>query len=92
MAETTYLQGITEALREEMQRDQHVFLLGEDIGVYGGAFKVTKGHVRISKESPELEKAIFLENRETPREHQIAGQGKGDVPFLGFVKHPVPPF
>jgi pyruvate/2-oxoglutarate/acetoin dehydrogenase E1 component len=42
MAETTYIQGITEALREEMQRDPHVFLLGEDIGVYGGAFKVTK--------------------------------------------------
>ncbi|MBN2355950.1 alpha-ketoacid dehydrogenase subunit beta [candidate division KSB1 bacterium] len=43
MAEITYLQAITEALREEMQRDEKVFLLGEDIGIYGGAFKVTKG-------------------------------------------------
>ena len=43
MAETTYLQAITDALREELQRDPRVFLLGEDIGVSGGAFKVTKG-------------------------------------------------
>ncbi|HOT97231.1 MAG TPA: alpha-ketoacid dehydrogenase subunit beta [bacterium] len=43
MAEITYLQAITDALREEMQRDPRVFLLGEDIGIYGGAFKVTKG-------------------------------------------------
>ncbi len=41
----TYLQAISEALREEMRRDKSVFLLGEDIGAYGGAFKVTKGFV-----------------------------------------------
>jgi len=40
---TTYLEAIREGLREEMQRDPNVFLLGEDIGVYGGAFKVTAG-------------------------------------------------
>lgn len=39
----TYLEAISEGLREEMQRDKSVFLLGEDIGSYGGAFKVTKG-------------------------------------------------
>ncbi len=39
----TYLDAISEALREEMRRDKSVFLLGEDIGAYGGAFKVTKG-------------------------------------------------
>lgn len=39
----TYLEAIGEALREEMRRDGRVFLLGEDIGAYGGAFKVTKG-------------------------------------------------
>ncbi len=43
MTETTYLQAIRQALREELLRDPRVFLLGEDIGVYGGAFKVTKG-------------------------------------------------
>jgi 2-oxoisovalerate dehydrogenase E1 component beta subunit len=41
--ERTYLQAISDALREEMRRDERVFLIGEDIGVYGGAFKVTQG-------------------------------------------------
>ncbi|MBX3459769.1 MAG: alpha-ketoacid dehydrogenase subunit beta [Planctomycetes bacterium] len=39
----TFVEAITEGLREEMQRDPDVFLLGQDIGVYGGAFGVTKG-------------------------------------------------
>jgi 2-oxoisovalerate dehydrogenase E1 component beta subunit len=43
MAELTYLQAISEALRQEMQRDRRVFVIGEDVGVYGGAFKVTQG-------------------------------------------------
>ncbi len=41
--EITYLEAIRQALWEEMDRDERVFMLGEDIGVYGGAFKVTKG-------------------------------------------------
>ena len=40
---TTYLEAIREGLWEEMERDANVFLLGEDIGAYGGAFKVTAG-------------------------------------------------
>ena len=43
MAETTYLEAIRQAMWEEMERDERVLILGEDIGVYGGAFKVTKG-------------------------------------------------
>ena len=43
MAETTYLEAIRQALAEEMERDENVFCLGEDIGAYGGAFKVTDG-------------------------------------------------
>ena len=43
MAETTYLEAIRQARFEEMERDENVFCLGEDIGVYGGAFKVTEG-------------------------------------------------
>ncbi len=39
----TFLEAIAEALWEEMERDPDVFLMGEDIGVYGGAFKVTRG-------------------------------------------------
>jgi 2-oxoisovalerate dehydrogenase E1 component beta subunit len=43
MSEITYLEAIREALFEEMERDPNVFCLGEDIGAYGGAFKVTEG-------------------------------------------------
>lgn len=44
MAEqVTYIEAISRALREEMRRDERVFILGEDVGIYGGAFKVTKG-------------------------------------------------
>jgi 2-oxoisovalerate dehydrogenase E1 component beta subunit len=41
--ETTYLTAIREALQEEMRADDTVFMLGEDIGAYGGAFKVSEG-------------------------------------------------
>ena len=43
MREITYAQAVREALAEEMRRDERVFLMGEDIGVYGGAFGVTLG-------------------------------------------------
>jgi 2-oxoisovalerate dehydrogenase E1 component beta subunit len=45
MAEMTYLQAISDGLREEMRRDENVFCLGEDIGAFGGAFKVTDGFI-----------------------------------------------
>jgi 2-oxoisovalerate dehydrogenase E1 component beta subunit len=41
----TYLEAIRQGIWEEMERDPNVFLIGEDIGVYGGAFKVTKGMI-----------------------------------------------
>jgi 2-oxoisovalerate dehydrogenase E1 component beta subunit len=43
MAEMTYLQAISDGLRGEMRRNDKVFLIGEDVGVYGGAFKVSLG-------------------------------------------------
>jgi pyruvate/2-oxoglutarate/acetoin dehydrogenase E1 component len=43
MPEITYLEAIREAHFEEMDRDPNVFAMGEDIGAYGGAFKVTEG-------------------------------------------------
>src|SRR5688572_26847752 len=43
MAETTYLEAIRQGLFEEMERDADVICMGEDIGAYGGAFKVTEG-------------------------------------------------
>jgi 2-oxoisovalerate dehydrogenase E1 component beta subunit len=39
----TYLEALRQGLREEMRRDERVFILGEDVGRYGGAFKVTEG-------------------------------------------------
>jgi 2-oxoisovalerate dehydrogenase E1 component beta subunit len=41
--ESSYLEAIRQGLREEMERDDRVVLLGQDIGAYGGAFKVTEG-------------------------------------------------
>jgi 2-oxoisovalerate dehydrogenase E1 component beta subunit len=43
MKKITYIEAITEAMAEEMERDPNVFLIGEDIGLYGGVFKATKG-------------------------------------------------
>ena len=43
MRELTYLDALNEALREEMERDENVFLIGEDIGPFGGVFGVEKG-------------------------------------------------
>ncbi|OUN00711.1 MAG: pyruvate dehydrogenase [Firmicutes bacterium ZCTH02-B6] len=43
MADITYREALRQALREEMLRDERVFLLGEDIGAYGGSYAVTKG-------------------------------------------------
>jgi 2-oxoisovalerate dehydrogenase E1 component beta subunit len=43
MRTMTYLQAITDALRVEMRRDDRVFVLGEDVGAFGGAFKATDG-------------------------------------------------
>ena len=45
MAEMTYLEAISDGLREEMRRDETVFCLGQDIGAFGGAFKVTDGFI-----------------------------------------------
>ncbi len=43
MAEVTYLEALRQGLFEEMERDKEVLILGEDVGKYGGAFKVTEG-------------------------------------------------
>lgn len=43
MATVTYLEAIRQGIWEEMERDKNVFCIGEDLGVYGGAFKVTAG-------------------------------------------------
>ena len=45
MPEITYAQALKDAMSEEMRRDERVFLLGEDVGPYGGAFGVTRGMI-----------------------------------------------
>jgi 2-oxoisovalerate dehydrogenase E1 component beta subunit len=45
MSVRTYLEAISDGLRDEMRRDHNVILLGEDIATFGGAFKITRGFV-----------------------------------------------
>jgi pyruvate/2-oxoglutarate/acetoin dehydrogenase E1 component len=45
MATMTYLQAISDGMRREMRNDERVLVMGEDIGVFGGAFKVTDGFI-----------------------------------------------
>ena len=45
MSAISYLEAIREGMTEEMRRDEKVFVMGEDVGIYGGAFKVTKGMI-----------------------------------------------
>lgn len=71
MAVMRYRDALNQALREEMQRDENVFLIGEDIGVFNGAFKVTNGLL-----------AEFGERRvrDTPiSENTIVGMGVGSA-------------
>ena len=58
MAVITYLEAIRQALHEEMARDDRVFLMGEDIGAYGGAFKVTEGLIDAYGESRVIDTPI----------------------------------
>ncbi|MBG0770083.1 MAG: alpha-ketoacid dehydrogenase subunit beta, partial [Anaerolineaceae bacterium] len=45
MRQITYSQALNEAMREELIKDPSVFLMGEDIGLYGGAYGATRGLV-----------------------------------------------
>ncbi|HET7248984.1 MAG TPA: alpha-ketoacid dehydrogenase subunit beta [Gemmatimonadales bacterium] len=58
MAEVTFLEALRQGLWEEMERDDRVFMLGEDIGAYGGAFKVTDGFQRKFGESRVIDTPI----------------------------------
>lgn len=85
--EITYLEAVREAMVQEMRRDPEVFLMGEDIGVYGGAFGVSKG--MLEEFGPER-------IRETPiSEAAIAGAATGsalmgmrpimEIMFMDFI-------
>src|SRR5437764_13250918 len=45
MPQLTYLEAIRQGIWEEMERDPTVFCIGEEIGIYGGAFKITDGFI-----------------------------------------------
>src|SRR3989454_11358215 len=69
MAEMRYRDALNAALREELRRDERVFLMGEDIGVFQGAFKVTAGL---------LDEFGERRVRDTPiSENTIVGMGVG---------------
>ena len=69
MREITYAEAVREALCEEMRADPRVFLMGEDVGIYGGAFGVTRGMVEEFGEE---------RVRDTPlSEHAITGAAAG---------------
>jgi pyruvate/2-oxoglutarate/acetoin dehydrogenase E1 component len=71
MAVIRYREALNQALREEMQRDETVFLMGEDIGVFNGAFKVTNGL---------LDEFGEKRVRDTPiSENTIVGMGVGSA-------------
>ena len=84
MAEITYLEAIREALVEEMERDERVFLLGEDIGAYGGAFKVTAGLQERFGEDAETEESSedgdTLYAARKMRNNKKAGHPRGEDP------------
>jgi len=58
MAEVTFLEALRQGLWEEMERDERVFILGEDVGAYGGAFKVTAGFQKRFGESRVIDTPI----------------------------------
>src|SRR5436190_844596 len=58
MAEVTFLEALRQGLWEEMERDERVFILGEDVGLYGGAFKVTDGFAKKFGESRVIDTPI----------------------------------
>jgi len=58
MGEITYLEALRQGLWEEMEQDDRVFILGEDVGLYGGAFKVTEGFLERFGESRVIDTPI----------------------------------
>ena len=64
MARITMRQAITDALREEMRRDDRVFIMGEEVGVWGGTYAVTRGFFdefgeKRVRDTPSAEMVIF---------------------------------
>ncbi len=87
MPEITMLEAIREALFEEMDRDPAVVTLGEDIGVYGGAFKVTEG--LLAKFGPRARNR-YADQRDGHRgrglRHELSGlRPVAEMQFIDFI-------
>ena len=74
-----YKEALVEAAREEMQRDRAVFIMGEDVGLYGGAYGATKGPVR----------RVWLRagqgHADQRGDDRRRGRGRGDVAACGPI-------
>ena len=79
MAEMTYLEAISDGLREEMRRDESVFCMGQDIGNFGGAFKVTDGFI---EEFGADARARHAAGRERDHRHRRRRRGRGPAAGL----------
>jgi pyruvate/2-oxoglutarate/acetoin dehydrogenase E1 component len=83
MAEKTIIEAIREALDEEMARDERVMILGEDVGVRGGVFRVTEGLMDKYGEERVIDTILFtpLLTRSSTRRRAcaIARVGNGRV-------------
>jgi 2-oxoisovalerate dehydrogenase E1 component beta subunit len=75
MAEISYVEAISQALDEEMERDQRVLILGEDVGAYGGAFGITEGL---------MEKYGFYRCLDTPISESLIVGGAIGAAMMGF--------
>ena len=74
MRKTQYIQAINEAIRDEMRRDENVFLIGEDVGYYGGLFRVTR--------NVQEEFGAFLEK---PEEGRVIDTPISEQGFIGMA-------
>jgi 2-oxoisovalerate dehydrogenase E1 component beta subunit len=80
----TYLEAIRQAMLEEMDRDQRVFVIGEDVGTYGGAFRVTAGFLERYGETRVIDTPIS-ESAIVGRLHR--GRPHGHAPDRGDAVH-----
>lgn len=85
--EITYLEAVREALRQEMQADERVFIIGEDVGVYGGAFGVTLGLIEEFGEERVIDTPISeLAVAGTVTGAALAGMRPvGEIMFMDFI-------
>ena len=93
MAVMTYREALNMALREEMQRDPRVFVMGEEVGLYDGAYKVTQGLLkefgpRARRRHADLR--VRLHRRRHRRGHGRAAPGGGDDDVQLLAARPRP--